>query len=69
MNIEVIIWYLILVDSIMANVMVWFSPKFMKWYKKMWFSKLFPVTKGWCVYYLILVIWIGYLLYRMGSLN
>ena len=66
--IEAIIWYIFLLDSIVANIMVWFNPKFFKkgFYKP--FFKLFPVTKGWCALYLGLVLWVGYALLRLNVL-
>lgn len=65
--IEAIIWWGFLLDSIGANMVAWFFPK---WYKKefkgIW--KHLPVTKGWCAIYLLLVLWTGYGLYRLGIL-
>ena len=50
-----------------ANIMVWFFPK---WYEKKFknVSKYFPASKGWCLWYLILVLWIGYALLRLGDI-
>jgi len=64
---EAVIFYVLLVDSIIANILSWCC---VKWYKKNYkgFYKHFPVTKGWCIWYLILVLWIGYALYRLGIL-
>jgi len=64
-GIEAVIYYLILLDSIVANIMVWF---FAKWYKKNYrgWYKHFPAAKGWALWYLILVIWVGYGLQRLG---
>jgi hypothetical protein len=66
-SIEAIIFYLILIDSIGANVTAWF---FANWYKKnvRWWNKHFPATKGWALWYLILVLWIGYGLQRLGMI-
>jgi hypothetical protein len=63
MHIEIIIYYLILIDSIGCNLIVWLGEK---WYTKhfRWLSRFFPPAKGWALYYLILIIWIGSLLYR-----
>ena len=65
--IEQIIYYLILLDSVIANIVAWFFPKL---YKKNYkgFYKHFPTTKGWCLWYLILVLWVGYALIRLGIL-
>ena len=67
-GVEGIIWYILLIDSIGANIMAWF---FSKWYKKKskGVLKHFPATKGWCAWYLILVLWIGYALYRLNLLG
>jgi hypothetical protein len=67
-TIEGWIFYLLLIDSIGCNIIAWF---YAGWYKKntKWWAKHFPATKGWCAYYLVLVLWVGYLLYRNGSLG
>jgi hypothetical protein len=69
-NIEAIIYYLFLIDSIGANITTWF---FAKWYKKTfkksWFFKRFPMGKGWALLYLGLVLWVGHSLYRLGILQ
>ena len=64
LSIEAIIWYLMLIDSLVCNVIAWFDGK---WYTKKFpgMSKLFPITKAFAVYYFILVLWIGSALYRM----
>ena len=70
-NLEAILFYIILADSITANILVWFGgKKYNKWYNKTfkWWAKRFPATKGWLGWYLLLVLWIGYTLYRMGIL-
>ncbi|MBT5274708.1 hypothetical protein HOH11_00880 [Candidatus Woesearchaeota archaeon] len=68
LTIEAIIFYLLLLDSVCGNLIVWFSPKLLNWYTNTWkkFSRVFPATKGWMVFYLILVCWIGYSLNRLG---
>jgi hypothetical protein len=57
--IEIIFW-LLLVDSVLANVVAW---GFEAWYIKncRLFSRWFPIGRGWTAYYFILVLWIGYL--------
>ena len=54
-----IIWLILLIDSILCNLIVWFNPE---WYSKKFriFAKLFPPAKGWAALYLILVIWLGF---------
>ncbi len=68
MDIEVIIFYLLLIDSAGANVLAWGTNG--KWWRKNFriFSRQFPATKGWSTYYFILVLFIGWLLYRYGAL-
>ncbi len=68
MNIEAIIFYLLLIDSVSCNLMVLFGSN---WYIKHFriFSRWFPPVEGWALYYLVLVLWIGSLLYRMGGLG
>ena len=65
---ETVIFYLFLIDSIGANLVAFFCPK---WYTKNYkgFVKLFPLTKGWTLFYLVLVLWVGSGLYRLGVLS
>ena len=66
-NIEAVIWYAILLDSIGANIVAWFCND---WYREKFKTphKYFPATKGWCFAYLILVLWVGCVLYRLKVL-
>lgn len=65
-SLEVIVFYVLLLDALGANVMAWGTDG--KWYKKnfSFLSRQFPDTKGWSTYYLILVLWMGYMLWRSG---
>ena len=65
---EGIVWYLFLADCIVYNVMCWSKGK---WHKKLthWLSGYFPLNKYFGVFYLILVLWLGYALYRMTLLG
>ncbi len=58
--IETIIFYVLLVDAIGANLVAWFG---IHWYTKHFhlFARFFPLAKGWPVLYLALVLYIGYL--------
>ena len=69
-NIEAIIWYGALLDSVGANIIVWCFPKFVKGCKKKMprVLKLLPLTKGWALVYLAFVIWVGSALARLGVL-
>jgi len=69
--IEAIIYYAFLIDSLGANIAAWFFPN---WFKKaskgslkVWLKHL-PLTKGWALIYLILVLWVGWALYRLSVL-
>lgn len=66
MSIEAIIFYLLVIDSVSCNLIVVFGPD---WYAKHFriFSRWFPPAEGWALYYLILVLWIGTLLLRLGA--
>lgn len=67
MSIEAIIFYLLVIDSVSANLVALFGQK---WYARHFriFSRWFPPAEGWALYYLILVLWIGSLLLRLGLL-
>lgn len=66
-NLEALIWYLLLLDSIGAVITALCCAKwFKKNYKGFW--KHFPVTKGWAIFYLVLVLWVGWALNRLGVL-
>ena len=64
LSLEKLLWFLVFIDSISTNIIVWFFPQ---WYEKKFnkMSKYLPATKGWSTWYLILVIWIGYALFRI----
>jgi hypothetical protein len=66
-NLEAILWYLFLLDSIGANLMAWF---FRNWYENKWkrIPRHFPATKSWCLAYLCLLLWLGFALQRNGIL-
>lgn len=68
MTIEGIIFYFLLLDSVSANLFAWCGGR---WYTKHFrlISRWFPLTAGWTFAYLILVLWIGTLLYRVGALG
>ena len=67
-TIEEILWYLVFIDSILVNLIVWLFPN---WYEKKFknMSKYFPANKGWGLLYLVLVLWIGYALLRLGYIT
>lgn len=55
-----IIFYLLLLDALIANFIAFFGRD---WYIIHFrtLSRIFPPAKGWTVYYLILVLLIGYI--------
>ena len=61
---EGILWYLVLLDCIIYNVLCWTKGK---WHNKLthWISQHFPLNKFMGLWYLILVLWLGYTLLRM----
>lgn len=64
---EAILYYLLLIDALAVNLVMWFGAK---WYSKTFqsFSRYFSSAKGWALYYLILILWVGSLMYRFGML-
>ena len=57
MTVEAVIWYLVLLDSVFANVFAWFYPNFGKKDKSLRkVFRHFPLTKGWSGIYLLLVL-------------
>ncbi|OYV84097.1 MAG: hypothetical protein B7X04_01210 [Parcubacteria group bacterium 21-54-25] len=56
-------FYLLLVDGVSRNLVVWFGERrYTRHFRP--FSRLFPPAKGWALYYFVLVVWIGSLLYH-----
>lgn len=67
MSVEAIIFYILLIDAFGANLVVYFGSK---WYVQHFrtLSRWFPPAEGWALYYLVLILWVGSLLYRVGML-
>jgi hypothetical protein len=67
MSIEVVVFFLLLIDAVGANLMVYFGRD---WYLQHFrtMSRWFPPAEGWALYYLALVLWVGSLLHRAGAL-
>jgi hypothetical protein len=61
MSVEAIIFYILLIDALGANLVVHFGSK---WYVQHFrtLSRWFPPAEGWALYYLVLVLWVGSLL-------
>jgi hypothetical protein len=68
MNVEAIIFWLLLIDAIGANLVAWSG--YREWFTKNFkpLSRFFPLTRGWTTYYLVLVLFSGYLLWKFGAL-
>lgn len=62
MNIESIIFYLLLIDAIGANLLAWGGGQ--AWWQKHLapLSRFMPLARGWTTYYLVLVIIMGIML-------
>ena len=58
-----IVFYLLLIDSIGANILSWGGAQ--NWWNKHlpFISRHLPITRGWTTYYLLLVLFIGYLIF------
>lgn len=68
-TIELVVFVVLLVDAIGANLFVWLGGD--KWYKKHFrvFSRKFPANKFLAIWYLVLVLFIGYLLVQLGQID
>ncbi len=66
MDIDVIVFWLLLLDSVIANIVAWIGQD---WYIRHFrlVSRYFPLAKGWTTYYLVLVLWLGSILMRTGA--
>ena len=67
-TLEAIVFYLLLIDAISCNFLVLFGSG---WYLHHFrtISRWFPPAEGWALYYLVLVLWAGSFLWRMGALG
>tara|TARA_Y100000034_G_C6580626_1_gene251900 strand:- start:163 stop:375 length:213 start_codon:yes stop_codon:yes gene_type:complete len=66
---EAILYYLFLIDSLFANIFSWFYSDVGKKNKQLKkFYRYFPLTKGWSGLYLLIMLWVGFSLYRLGIL-
>lgn len=67
-NIETIIFIILLIDALMANLLAWGGAK--TWWNRNFriISRYFPLTRGWTTYYLVLVLIMGIMLIRLDAL-
>jgi len=65
-SLEAIIFYALLIDALGMNLIAWsgLRESFTRHFSIL--ARFFPITRGWALYYLILVLWIGSLLSRLG---
>jgi hypothetical protein len=66
--VEGILWYLFLLDCLFYNILVLTKGK---WHNKLthWISEHFPLNWLFGIYYLIIILWLGFALYRMELLG
>ena len=64
----IVVFYFLLLDSIVANIIAWTD--WDRWYYRTFhlISRYFPITRGWTTYYLILVLWLGVVMFSTGLL-
>ena len=67
-NIESIIFYLLLLDALGANFLAWGNAQ--TWWRRHLpvVARYLPLSKGWTSYYLVVVIVMGILLFRLDAL-
>ena len=67
-TIEAIIFYVLLLDALACNLMALYGKKTYARHLRT-VSRIFPAVDGWAAHYLILMLWIGTLLWQMGALG
>lgn len=67
-NIESIIFYLLLIDALGANLLAWSGGQ--RWWQRNMnvIARYLPLARGWTVWYLTLVLIMGILLHRADAL-
>lgn len=65
LSLESILYYLVFIDALIAVFLAWSGRGEELNQKYGVFSRFFPITRGWTLYYLILVLWIGFALTRL----
>lgn len=65
---EGILWYLVVLDCLAYNIMAWTKGK---WHRSEnhWLSHQFPLNRFFGLAYLLLLLWVGFTLYRMQLLG
>ncbi|MDA8597011.1 hypothetical protein N9L26_01600 [Candidatus Pacebacteria bacterium] len=68
LSLESIIFYLLLIDALGANLLAWSGQQ--TWWQRAYspIARHLPLARGWTTYYLLLVIIMGILLFRLDAL-
>ena len=62
--VEGIWWYVILVDALLYTFLAWSKGR-LHTQTTHWLSPYFPLEKSVSIIYLVLVLWVGFALYRL----
>lgn len=62
---EGLLWYIFLIDAMMYGIMSFTQGRRHTW-EHHWLSGYFPLNRFFSFFYLFLVLWTGFTLYRMG---
>ena len=67
LNLETTLWGLVLLDSIVYNGLAWTNGG--NWYARTFprMARQFPIARGFGLFYLVLVGWLGCVLYRLST--
>jgi hypothetical protein len=67
-NLESIVFYLLLIDALGANILSWGGGQ--TWWQQHMapIARFIPLARGWTSYYLVLVLIMGIMLYRLDAL-
>ena len=67
-NIESLIFYVLLIDAIGANLLAWGGGQ--TWWQRHLnvIARYFPLSRGWTTYYFVLVLIMGIMLNRFDAL-
>ncbi|MCB9808841.1 hypothetical protein H6776_00385 [Candidatus Nomurabacteria bacterium] len=65
-SIDSIVFFVLLADSLVANIIAWFGSR---WYLDHFqiMSRWLPLTKAWSLGYFLIVLWVGSILLRAGA--
>ena len=68
LSLETILWGVLMLDSIFCCGFAW-TTKGVSWYVKTFprIAKQLPLTRGWSLFYLGLMGWVGCVLYRLST--